>query len=38
MDFIKQPLLTGREREAFNLLIQDNTTKEIAIPLSLCSK
>lgn len=38
MDFIKHPLLTGRLREAFELLIQDNTTKGIAILISLCIK
>lgn len=38
MDFIKHPLLTGREREAFELLIHDNIIKEIAILISLCSK
>lgn len=31
MDFLKHPLLTDREREVFELLIQDNTKKEITI-------
>ncbi|MDS9471662.1 helix-turn-helix transcriptional regulator [Sporosarcina pasteurii] len=31
-------LLTGREREIFNLLIEDQTTKEIASQLGISEK
>ena len=33
-----KPLLTPREREVFELLVQDKTTKEIAQKTSLSAK
>ncbi|SDC25030.1 helix-turn-helix domain-containing protein [Shouchella lonarensis] len=37
-DFENKPLLTRREREVFELLIQDHTTKEIADKLFISEK
>ncbi|GAB6932968.1 MAG TPA: response regulator transcription factor [Calditerricola sp.] len=34
----KKPLLTNREREVFELLVQDKTTKEIARQLFISEK
>ncbi|MDQ0244663.1 spore germination transcription factor GerE [Priestia abyssalis] len=37
-DFQPKPLLTKREREVFELLVQDKTTKEIASDLFISEK
>ncbi|WLI79845.1 helix-turn-helix domain-containing protein [Bacillus velezensis] len=37
-DFQSKPLLTKREREVFELLVQDKTTKEIASELFISEK
>ncbi|MBO9130538.1 spore germination transcription factor GerE [Bacillus sp. 165] len=37
-DFSSKPLLTKREREVFELLVQDKTTKEIASELFISEK
>ncbi|MBD1381158.1 spore germination transcription factor GerE [Metabacillus arenae] len=37
-DFQSKPLLTKREREVFELLVQDKTTKEIANELFISEK
>ncbi|MFZ3588372.1 spore germination transcription factor GerE [Bacillus sp. DJP31] len=37
-DFQPKPLLTKREREVFELLVQDKTTKEIAGELFISEK
>ncbi|UOY94203.1 LuxR C-terminal-related transcriptional regulator [Ectobacillus sp. JY-23] len=37
-DFGSKPLLTKREREVFELLVQDKTTKEIAGELFISEK
>jgi LuxR family transcriptional regulator, transcriptional regulator of spore coat protein len=37
-DFTHKPLLTKREREVFELLVQDKTTKEIAQELFISEK
>ncbi|MBM7096535.1 MULTISPECIES: helix-turn-helix domain-containing protein [Alteribacter] len=37
-DFRPKPLLTKREREVFELLVQDKTTKEIASELFISEK
>ncbi|MCR6095602.1 response regulator transcription factor [Salipaludibacillus agaradhaerens] len=37
-DFRPKPLLTKREREVFELLVQDQTTKEIASQLFISEK
>ncbi|WP_416827578.1 spore germination transcription factor GerE [Ectobacillus polymachus] len=37
-DFGTKPLLTKREREVFELLVQDKTTKEIASELFISEK
>ncbi|MFB9760127.1 MULTISPECIES: spore germination transcription factor GerE [Bacillaceae] len=37
-DFVSKPLLTKREREVFELLVQDKTTKEIAGELFISEK
>ena len=37
-DFTHKPLLTKREREVFELLVQDKTTKEIASELFISEK
>lgn len=37
-DFKYKPLLTKREREVFELLVQDKTTKEIAQELFISEK
>jgi len=37
-DFIHKPLLTKREKEVFELLVQDKTTKEIAKDLFISEK
>ncbi|MCE7793432.1 response regulator transcription factor [Salipaludibacillus sp. CUR1] len=37
-DFRPKPLLTKREREVFELLVQDKTTKEIASHLFISEK
>ncbi|WAA10219.1 helix-turn-helix domain-containing protein [Fervidibacillus albus] len=37
-DFNYKPLLTKREREVFELLVQDKTTKEIAQELFISEK
>lgn len=37
-DFSSKPLLTKREREVFELLVQDKTTKEIAGELFISEK
>ncbi|WP_059103869.1 helix-turn-helix domain-containing protein [Shouchella shacheensis] len=37
-DFGPKPLLTKREREVFELLVQDQTTKEIADKLFISEK
>ncbi|WP_142503947.1 helix-turn-helix domain-containing protein [Melghirimyces algeriensis] len=34
----RKPLLTNREREVFELLVQDKTTKEIAHQLFISEK
>jgi FixJ family two-component response regulator len=38
MDFLKHPLLTGREREVFELLIQDNTKKKLLSAMRIVEK
>ncbi|MDA1477526.1 helix-turn-helix domain-containing protein [Bacillus changyiensis] len=37
-EFQSKPLLTKREREVFELLVQDKTTKEIASELFISEK
>ncbi|MEK4973612.1 LuxR C-terminal-related transcriptional regulator [Niallia sp. FSL R7-0648] len=37
-EFTHKPLLTKREREVFELLVQDKTTKEIASDLFISEK
>lgn len=37
-EFRPKPLLTKREREVFELLVQDKTTKEIAAELFISEK
>ncbi|KHD86937.1 helix-turn-helix domain-containing protein [Heyndrickxia ginsengihumi] len=37
-DFTHKPLLTKREKEVFELLVQDKTTKEIANELFISEK
>ncbi|MEI2327225.1 spore germination transcription factor GerE, partial [Priestia megaterium] len=37
-EFQPKPLLTKREREVFELLVQDKTTKEIASELFISEK
>ncbi|BCB05044.1 MULTISPECIES: helix-turn-helix domain-containing protein [Bacillaceae] len=37
-DFTHKPLLTKREKEVFELLVQDKTTKEIASDLFISEK
>ncbi|GLI85445.1 MULTISPECIES: helix-turn-helix domain-containing protein [Rossellomorea] len=37
-DFTHKPLLTKREKEVFELLVQDKTTKEIAGDLFISEK
>ncbi|WP_096435986.1 helix-turn-helix domain-containing protein [Alteribacter populi] len=37
-DFRPKPLLTKREKEVFELLVQDKTTKEIAAELFISEK
>ncbi|MBU5212487.1 helix-turn-helix domain-containing protein [Heyndrickxia oleronia] len=37
-EFTHKPLLTKREREVFELLVQDKTTKEIASELFISEK
>jgi len=37
-DFQPKPLLTKREREVFELLVQDKTTREIASELFISEK
>ncbi|MBU9710959.1 MULTISPECIES: helix-turn-helix domain-containing protein [Bacillaceae] len=37
-EFRPKPLLTKREREVFELLVQDKTTKEIAAQLFISEK
>ncbi|AEP01767.1 MULTISPECIES: helix-turn-helix domain-containing protein [Bacillaceae] len=37
-DFTHKPLLTKREKEVFELLVQDKTTKEIASELFISEK
>ncbi|WP_416151420.1 helix-turn-helix domain-containing protein [Salipaludibacillus sp. HK11] len=37
-DMMPKPLLTKREREVFELLVQDQTTKEIAAKLFISEK
>ncbi len=37
-EFQSKPLLTKREREVFELLVQDKTTKEIASKLFISEK
>lgn len=37
-DFQPKPLLTKREREVFELLVQDKTTKDIASELFISEK
>ncbi|CAI6297750.1 helix-turn-helix domain-containing protein [Bacillus subtilis] len=37
-EFQSKPLLTKREREVFELLVQDKTTKEIASDLFISEK
>lgn len=37
-DFTHKPLLTKREKEVFELLVQDKTTKEIASELFIIEK
>ncbi|WP_375566082.1 spore germination transcription factor GerE [Bacillus pumilus] len=37
-EFQSKPLLTQREREVFELLVQDKTTKEIASELFISEK
>ncbi|MBM7648902.1 LuxR family transcriptional regulator of spore coat protein [Bacillus ectoiniformans] len=36
--FVRKPLLTKREKEVFELLVQDKTTKEIADVLYISEK
>jgi len=38
LDLMPKPLLTKREREVFELLVQDKTTKEIASLLFISEK
>lgn len=38
LDLMPKPLLTKREREVFELLVQDQTTKEIAAKLFISEK
>lgn len=38
LDLMPKPLLTKREREVFELLVQDKTTKEIAAKLFISEK